>query len=256
MVAAVLTSPTRWQMPRKYILLDANVVAGYYLPRSLDSVRARGRIENILDSVRTGESDCFLYIPNFCIAETFSVFMKHGFGKWNRHVKKAGGKIDRRVYERLVNQFQGDIHNGRFINQYELSRYHVLGINLVAPIDHHFQISRGKKNHRPMGTFDHLIISMGIQLAHVHGPENVVIVTADSRLTDVLDKCRTGLTPSVIRKLKLHIAERVTGRPFDRSRYPQYANLKDASKAELKAVFGSWPLAVGKVPPVYRWTRV
>ena len=169
--------------------------------------------------------------------------------------KKAGGKIDRRVYERLVVQLQNDIHNGSFINQYELSRYHVLGINLVAPIDHHFQISRGKKNHRPMGTFDHLIIAMGIQLAHVHGAENVVIVTADSRLTDVLEKCKSGLKPSVIKKLKLHIAERVTGRPFSAGRYPQHANLKDATNAQLRGVFGTWPLPAGKMPHVYRWRR-
>jgi hypothetical protein len=244
------------QVGRKILLLDANVVAGYYLPRSLDSAKARARIQIILDSVRCGKSDCFLYIPNFCIAETFSVFMKHSFGQWNRHVKKAGGTIDRRVYEGLVEQFQKDIHNGRFINQYELSRYHILGINLVAPIDHYFQITRGhKKNHRPMGTFDHLIISMGIQLAHVHGAENVVVVTADSRLTDVLDKCKAGLKPSVVRKLKFHIAERVTGRPFGVDRYPQHANLKDATNAELASTFGEWPLPVAKIGKVYRWLK-
>ena len=244
-------------MPEKYLLLDANVVAGYYLPRSLQSTKARARIEMIFDSVRSKRADFFLYIPNFCIAETFGVFMKHAFGKWNPHVKKAGGKIDRRVYERLVSQFQKDIHNGHFINQYELSRYHILGINLVAPIDHHFQISRGrKKQHRPMGTFDHLLIAMGVQLAHVHGPENVVLVTADSRVTDVLEKCRSGLRSNVVRRLKLDIAERVTGRPFSPQRYPQYVNLKDGTRADLTAAFGTWPLPVSKVSKTYRWTRL
>jgi hypothetical protein len=241
---------------RKVLLLDANVVAGYYLPRSLDSVRARARIQAILDSARSGASDFVLYVPNFCIAETFSVFMKHAFGKWNRHVKRAGGKIDRRVYERLVSQFQADIHNGHFINQYELSRYHILGINLVAPIDHHFQITRGKnKRHVPMGTFDHLIISMGIQLSHIHGADNVVIVTADTRLTDVLEKCKSGLKPGVIKKLKLHIAEKVTGRPFGPDRYPCHINLKDATNSQLRSIFSVWPLPVGSVPTVYRWTK-
>lgn len=238
--------------PRKVLLLDANVVAGYYLPRSLSSVKARSRIETIFNSVRSGQSDFFLYIPNFCIAETFSVFMKHAFGHWNRHVQKAGGKIDRRIYESLVNQFQKDIHNGSFINQYELSRYHILGINLVAPIDHHFQITRGKKNHKPMSTLDHLIISMGVQLARVHGPEHVVVVSADSRLTDVLRKCRSGLRADVVKKLKLHIAEQVTGRPFGPDRYPRCVNLKEDSQAELKAVLGDWPLPIGKLPKVYR----
>lgn len=236
-----------------YLLLDTNVVAGYYLPRSLDSKRARERIGIILDSIRSGASSHFLYMPNFCIAETFSVFMKHAFGRWNRHVKKAGGKIDARVYESLVDQFVQDIHNGKFIYQYELSRYHILGINLVAPIDHHYQITRGKKNHKPMGTFDHLIVSMGIHLAHIHGSENVVIVTADSRLADTLAKCKSGLKPAVVRKLKLKIAEDVTGREFGPSLFPKHVNLKDASIDELRAVFGEWPLPMAKMPKVYRW---
>jgi hypothetical protein len=66
-----------------YLLLDANVTAGYYLPRSLDSRRARGRIRVIFDSTRSHASPPVLYIPNFCIAEVFSVFAKHAFGKWN-----------------------------------------------------------------------------------------------------------------------------------------------------------------------------
>ncbi len=82
-------------------------------------------------------------------------------------------------------QFHEDIHNGRFIYQYELSRYHILGINLVAPIDHHFQITRGKdQRHEPMGTFNHPIISMGIQLAHIHGSASVAILSSDDRRVD------------------------------------------------------------------------
>ena len=238
-----------------YLLLDANVTAGYYLPRSLDSKKARERIEILLNSIRSGSSSHFLYIPNFCIAETFSVFMKHAFGKWNRHVKKAGGKIDVRVYQSLVNQFQNDIHNGHFFYQYELSRYHILGMNLVAPIDHHYQITRGKKSHIPMGTFDHLIVSMGIHLAHIHGPDKVVIVSADSRLTAILDKCKSGLAAAVIKKLKLTIAREVTGRAFSSKLFPKHINLKEATIAELRAIFDEWPLPVGNMPKLYRWLK-
>jgi hypothetical protein len=151
-----------------YILLDANVTAGYYLPRSLNSRRVAERIEILFDSVRSGATKHFFYIPNFCVAEVFSVFMKYAYGHWNRQVRKAGGTIDKRIYERLIRQFQNDIHNGRFLYHYELSRYHVLGINLVAPVDHYFKFTHHPKS-TPMGTFDHLIISMGIHLAHIHG---------------------------------------------------------------------------------------
>lgn len=172
-----------------WFLLDANVTAGYYLPRSLNSKSAAKRIESIFDAVRSGERNDFFYIPNICIAEVFSVFMKHCFGDWNRHLKKKG-TIDSRVYERLVRQFQSDIHNGHFLYHYELNRYHVLGINLIAPVDHYFKISRGRKNVAPMGTFDHLLISMGVHLAHIHGPEKVCILSTDDRLTDILKNAK------------------------------------------------------------------
>ncbi len=71
-----------------YVLVDSNVTAGYYLPRSLDSKRARDRIATIFDSVRGGKTDHFLYIPNFRIAEVFGVFAKHSFAAWNSQVRK------------------------------------------------------------------------------------------------------------------------------------------------------------------------
>ena len=116
-----------------YVLLDANVTAAYYLPRSTKSQRVKGRIEILFDSVRSGGSDHFFYLPNFCVAEVFSVFMKYSFGHWNRQVR--GNTIDTRYYRRIVDQFQADIHNGQFIYHYELSRYHVLAIDLIAPVD-------------------------------------------------------------------------------------------------------------------------
>jgi hypothetical protein len=240
---------------RMYVLLDSNVTAGYYLPRSLDSRKAQRRIENILLSIRSGKSDHFLYIPNFCIAEVFSVFMKHAFGKWNRQVIKKGGTIEKRVYQKLVDQFQEDIHNGKFIYHLELNRYHILGINLVAPIDHYYRLSKGKENLSPCGTFDHLILSMGITLSHIHGRNNVCIVSADDRLTDLLSKCSSLNKPATIKKLKLDIAKDVVGHPFSKELFPKCVNLKTAKISDLKAVFGAWPLEVGNVPAHYRWLK-
>jgi hypothetical protein len=237
-----------------YFLLDANVTAGYYLPRCLNSKLAQSRIQNIFDSVRSGATNHFFYIPNFCVAEVFSVFMKHAYGSWNRHVRHSG-TIDKRVYNSLVRQFQYDIHNGRFLYHYELSRYHVLGINLVAPIDHYYQYSRRNKNVSPMGTFDHLIISMGIHLAHIHGPDNVAIISADDRLTNILSRCKSAIPQATLRKLKLNIAEEVTGKPFSPSLFPCHLNLKAKGNAQLKNLFGAWPLTVGKVSNTYRWAK-
>lgn len=238
---------------RKFILLDTNLVAAYYLHRSMRSKRAIERITKIFDSKRSGKSDIFLYLPNFCVAEVFSVFMKHSFGHWNRrHVKST---IDTRVYNSLVRQFENDIHNGKFIYHYELSRYHVLAINLVAPVDHYFRVNRGKQQVAPMGTFDHLIIAMGTHLAKIHGQENVAIISADDRLINILAKCRSKIPEATIKKLKLDKCEELTGHKFEPRTFPVGLNLKTASDLQLSAFFGSWPLEVGTVSNVYRWTR-
>ncbi len=59
------------------------------------------------------------------------------------------------------------------------------GISRIRPsVDHYFQFSKKKSKKQriaPMGTFDHLIISMGIHLAHIHGRENVLVVSTDDR---------------------------------------------------------------------------
>jgi hypothetical protein len=236
----------------QYFLLDANVVAGYYLPRSLNSKKARENIRLIFNYVRAKPDDFFLYMPNFCVAEVFSVLMKHSFGTWNQQVRE--GTIDTRVYTSLVRQFQKDIHNGRFIYHYELSRYHILGINLVAPIDHYYKISRGKKRIVPMGTFDHLIISMGIHLAYIHGRDNVCILSTDDRLTDILMKCKSHIPLSVVEKLKLKIAHKLTGRFFGPKIFPKHLNLKTATKKQFLRLFDEWPLPEYKHRGVYRWT--
>jgi hypothetical protein len=235
-----------------YLLLDSNVTAAFYLPRSTKHIKMASRIENIFSSVRSGATKHFFYLPNFCVAEVFSVFIKHAFGTWNKHVKKAGS-VDKRVYRSVCAQFEQDIHNGKFIYHYELSRYHVLGMNLVAPVDHYFQISRKNSNVAPMGTFDHLIISMGIHLAHIHGNDKVAIVSSDKRLTDILAKCKSSIPTATVRRLKLDQAEEITGRAFHPSIFPQHINLATATKSQLIAVLGEWPLPVAKLPKVYRW---
>jgi|SaaInlStandDraft_4_1057021.scaffolds.fasta_scaffold17968_3 hypothetical protein len=234
-----------------YFLIDANIAAGYYLPRSLNSKKARESIRLILNYVRTHPGEHFIYVPNICIAETFSVFMKHNFGQWNSHVKKKG-TIDTRVYKSITRQFKKDIHNGQFMYHYELSRYHILGINLVAPIDHYYKISRGKKRVNPMGTFDHLIISMGIHLAHIHGRDNVCILSCDDRLIDILSKCKSHIPWNIVKKLGLNSAHELTGRRFGPKLFPKHLNLKGATKTEYERIFHTWPLPECKVGHVYR----
>jgi hypothetical protein len=140
-------------------------------------------------------------------------------------VVKNGGTIDTRIYQSLCEQFQKDIHNARLLYQLELNRYHVLALDLVAPIDHYFKIRRTQKFSRPSGTFDQLIVAMSIHLAHVHGQNNVAILTADSRLTDLVTKCRTPISTKTVQKLKLARAQSVAGKVFGRDIFPEVYNV-------------------------------
>ena len=108
---------------------------------------------------------------------------------------------------------------------------------------------RGKKNWppvSPMGTFDHLIIAMGIHLAHIHGPDKVLIVSSDRRLTDVLAKCKSKIPAATKKRLRLDAVEDLTGRLFSPAAFPSHINLAQATRSQLAQVFGEWPLKVEK----------
>jgi hypothetical protein len=237
-----------------YFLIDANIAAGYYLPRSLRSIKARNRIEKILNYIRSNNKDNFIYIPNFCIAETFSVFTKNSFGLWNKQLKNKKA-LDSRVYESLVNSFQKDVHNGSFFYHYELNRYHILNTNLVSPVDHHYKISQSRKYKiSPAGTFDHLIISMGIELSYIHGSENVCILSTDKRLIDVLKRCKSAISENVIKKLKFNIAEKVCGKKMSKNIFPLHLDLARCKDSDIKNIFGEEVFCNNKKPKgIYRY---
>jgi hypothetical protein len=237
-----------------YCLLDANLVLGYDLPRALDFTKARERICVLVDSVRSGQSTHFLYVPNFAIAEVFSNFAKYSFGRYNRQLKKNCGTIDTRIYQKLCDQFHHDIHNGRLFYQVELNRYHVLGVDLVAPIDHYFKNQRKQKFSNPAGTFDQLIVAMSVHLGHIHGIDKVVLLTADTRLAQVVEKCRRKISPNTIERLKLTRAQDVAGKAFSPNIFPEAIHLSKCGKYDLARLFGRWPLPVGKISDAYRLT--
>ena len=107
-----------------------------------------------------------------------------------------------------------------------------------------------------MGTFDHLIIAMGIHLAHIHGPNKVCILSADDRLTAILTRCKSNIPKSTLRKLKLQIAEEITGKSFGHNMFPRHLNLKTAGKVELTNVFDKWPLEISPNREAYRYTKI
>jgi hypothetical protein len=233
------------KQPRKmYCLFDASAIAAYYLPQSHKSKKVHEHATTIIESVRSGATRHFFYIPNFCIAEVFGVFAKYAFGRWN-----VQGTIDRRIYESLRKQFQADIHNAALFYHYELARYHVLAIGMVAPIDHYFQVTRSGKSKpkpKPAGTFDQLIVAMGIHLTKIHGPGNVVIITADHRLSKVVERCRKSVSDSARKRLHLDAVQDFVGIPFKPESFPLVLNLPTAKNRDFVKVFGKWPLLRSK----------
>lgn len=243
----------------RFVLLDANVVAGYYLPESLDWKRARPRIKELIESVRAGASpEVFLYIPSICIAEVFAVFNKYTHATWDGRVnKRLPGLLHGNRCRTIKRQFSEDIHNGRLMQQVELNRYHVLATDLISPIDARYAFSRRtKKNPDPrrrmMAAADHLVIGMAIQLARVHGWTNFAVITADQRLANIVQRAATVRKTQAKELGVIDAADRL-GIEFDPKLYPRVVHLGTASKAELADFFGEWPPPAK--PPTKRRTN-
>lgn len=233
--------------PSKYILLDTSVLVGYYIPESI-SAPAHDKIRIILESCRTGmQPDWYLMIPNIVIAEVFSTFAKYCFATWNQQVKRnLPNGLDKRRYNTIRRLFHEHIHNGHFFHQIELNRYHILGIDLIAPIDHYFEHFRGKKNKRPMQTADMLILSMGIYLNHQFGHDKFMILTADRRMSAICEKARLGINESTIDKLDIRKKANELGYGYSSTIFPKIVNLAKRGKQYLKDCFGEWPLPIAK----------
>lgn len=240
---------------RRFLLLDANVVAGYYLPESLGSTKARDRIRIVIESVRNlGRPDIFLYIPSLCIPEVFSVFAKYHLSTWNNHVKKVFPKgLKKSMYQKIRKRFRDDVHNGALLQQVELTRYHIQATDLISPVDANFEHyrtrSKAKKNRHKMmmGAADHTIIGMGVQLSKIHGRNNFAIVTADNRLADILTKA-TSVNRNTAKRIGLVETASELGLNYGPNIYPRVINLAKITKGDLATYFQAWPLP--ECPPI------
>lgn len=234
---------------RRFVLLDANIVAGYYLPESLSLVSARPRIKNIIDAVRNGgATEILLYIPSICVPEVFAVFARYFFATWNKQVRRnLPKKLQRTDYEKILKKFRNDLHYGALLYQVELNRYHILATDLISPVDSYYQHYRTRKNakrrmrKKMMGAADHTIIGMGVNLSKIHERDNFAILTADHRLADILTRA-TAVPRNTAEKLGLLETAKKLGLEYGKNIYPQVINLAKTTKNELKEFFGAWPL--------------
>lgn len=233
-----------------YFLFDANTIASYYLPRAATSKKQVNNLRILINSVRTKKSEHFFYIPNFCIAEIFNVFYKYHFS-FNKRIEK----LNKLSFQKIRKQFEIDIHNGKLFYQYELSRYHILTINTIAPIQHHYKLSRNecRPGRLNASTYDLMIIGMGIHLVKIHGKNNVYIVTSDARINKIIKKCNTiKLSDNLKNTLDIYFSEKFTGVNFNSENFPNCIDPSTDSNKKFEKIFGAWPLSVGKTKEVSR----
>jgi len=234
----------------RFVLLDANLVAGYYLPESLSLVSARPYIKTLIDSVRNeGAPEILLYIPELCIPEVFAVFAKYRFATWDRSVQRnLSMNLKKSGYEAILNLFQNDIRNNSFLNRVELNNYHILATHLISRVDANFEYYRRRQTRkatrpkRMMGAADHSIIGIGINLAKIHGRENFAICTTDHRFADILNRA-TSVRLNTAKKLGLLETAKELGLEYNKHIYPRVINFAKTTKKELQSFFRAWPLS-------------
>ena len=225
----------------KHILIDANVAAAHYAPKSTRSVNLKDRARNLFAGRPRGYEVSFI-IPNFCIAEVFAVFEKYRWGgAWNPHVN-PNTRLTPREFQSARRAFHRDIHNGRLILQHELNRYHILCVDLISPINAAYKIKRSRGNRRqitPAKTYDILFVAMGIWLQKLMGQENFVMVTGDERIALITKRAQA---PGLSAQMKEHLTQtaKQVGLQYSSAIYPEVVDLVHSTNAELKNIFPDW----------------
>ena len=239
--------------PERYILLDANVLAGYYAPQTFNksSQPAEEKIQNLIDSVRNGCSPHIrLLTPEICVSEVQTVLSKHTRSKWKGKGRKGDDPqaIHGKSYKTIVNKMRMDLHGGNLIESIPLARYHVLAKHLITPVDHHLHLKSkdGKQALKELGGTDQLICGMAIWLTRFLGQDRLYVFTADYRLAKVLEKAKKLKDKQIDSWGIRDVAEKNIGFTWTRTCLPNGIYLPSATEKQLRGIFGSWPLPTNK----------
>jgi hypothetical protein len=199
------------EQKRLYYLFDASALVHLYVPDE--------QLIPILDHFleQRGLQKAFLYVPNFCVAETFNCIAR-------KHYRES--TLDAGTYRKCKEAFAHDIHNGQLLYHLELNRYHILNVDYIIPFEHLFPSERSDGTERRLSTFDALIIAMGMELTRITGGATYV-VTCDKRIAEVID---------ILRKLRKEERQRF-GVP-DYIRFPRPIYLWGKRVTELPVVAG------------------
>lgn len=239
--------------PEKYVLLDANLLAGYYAPQTFNkySQTAEDKIINLVDAVRAGCAPHIrLLAPEICVSEAQTVLSKHANSKWKGRKSKSGDAeaIHGKSYKTIVKKMRDDLHGGSVIESIPLARYHVLAKHLITPVDHNLHLKQrdGKKPVKEMGGTDQLICGMAIWLTRLLGQDRLYVFTADYRMHKVLEKAHK-VTPKQADSWGItEVAKNSIGFEWSSAFFPREVYLPQATDKQLRDIFGAWPLPTRK----------
>ncbi len=221
-----------------HVVVDTNILAAGFCPitHKDDTVKKRSQI--LIKSIcETNWPNIRLYAPGICIAEALGVIDKYKYCTWSGELKADPSKqLSDSDYQSVLSKLNDSVKIRKIV-QIEHEPDHVLFSNLISPVNAFFPL----ESQGPMGATDCVIGAFAILMKTRLSCNRVILVTADSRLASVINKCRS-LTKAEAESLKLIETSRVCGIEWSQEIYPHCINLKDISEGELVKYFLGWPL--------------
>lgn len=241
--------------PRRHVLIDANVLLAYVAPETHKSRAVQDRAKNLIESVvKYGWPTLSLYTPSVCLAEAQCALDKRRYCDWYGDGKN--GVLSAEVYKRGVKGLRDLVVEGR-ITKIEVEAVDLDAARLVSVVNSKYQIRKRRKSKKdittsaqkvgrqkvrgPMGAVDCLIVGMAIRLGARIGTDVVTIATADSRLADVVRRCRK-LSHKRAKALQLPKVSQNIPIVWSKEIYPCCIHLEHAREDEIRSSFGGWPL--------------
>lgn len=245
--------------PIVHTILDANILAAWLVPSSINRPEVQVRAANLIESrIEHYWPSIRLYVPGIVAAETQAVLDKYRLCTWTGPIKKdPSRRVTQGAYLRAQSRLN-ELMQSRRIERLDHQADHVLATQLVSPVNASYQFRRRRTTTtvpatkklipQPMGAADCLIIGTAISLGMRLGSENVVIATADPRLADVVRKLRK-MKFKKAHELRLDAVARRLGTVWTPQLYPRCVNLRSATPQELAQAFQAWPLPTGQWVP-------
>jgi len=192
-----------------------------------------------------------LYIPSFGITETQCVLDRHYLCDWHGAAKDRKYRLTKAEYSNATSKLR-ELQKVRQLHRLELDSQHLDAASLVSVVNSKYQVRRratapnknkktGSRVKPPMGAADCLLLGLSIELGLRVGVGDVVVVTADNRMTDVADRCRR-LTDANARTCGLYDIALRLGVQWSSELYPRCIHLARCTEAELSTLCGHWPL--------------